>query len=519
MNIARIARLLAGFVLFFSLVQVVPLVLALLEAPGKFDARAGFAGSMVIGAAVAGLLWLSGLGASDEFRRREALAVVAFSWLLAGVLGGLPFIWSGALSGVDAVFESVSGLTTTGASVFGASVTPAVEDLPPSILFWRSLLHFVGGLGIVLVFIILLPAMGVTGKNLLSSEQTGVTTDLSEPRMVDQSRALFRCYLFLTVACLLSFWLAGMGWFDAICHGFSTTATGGFSTRNLSLAAYQNPAIEMVAALFMFLAGCNFAWFVALVREPGDARSLLRTPELRCYVGIVGASILITTLSLWLSGAKLPDIEGSRDYASFARCLRDATCNVVSMFTSTGFASADFQNWPRLALAVMVLGMLFGSCTGSTAGGLKMLRITVCAKLIAYHVRRFVRPKTVERLKLGGEVIADPVVSSVLAIAVLWIALIGLGAMVFALDGRLDLQSCVTASASLMGNSGPALTPVLQQGDALILANPGKLNLGPYGSFGDVLGVVKVWGSFQMLLGRLEILTLLVLLSPGFWRR
>lgn len=521
MNLASVARLLAGFVVFFTAVQIVPMSLALSEAASAYDTRAGFGGSMAIGFVVALLLWLAGRGADRDFHRREGIAVVGFAWTLAGVLGGIPFVWSGALlSGVDATFETISGLTTTGATVMGATRTPAIEDLPHSLLLWRSLLQFVGGLGIILVFIVLLPAMGVTGKSLLASEQTGVSTGLHEPRLLEQGRALFRCFVVLNALCALGYWASGMSLFDALCHAMTTMSTGGYSTRNLSVGAYDRLAIEVVATVAMFVGGCNFAWLVAIARSRGrDTRRVLQMPELRVYAGMVGACVVAATLALWLRGGILPNGAVVRDYGSLGRCLRDAAFNVTSIFTSTGFATADFQNWPSLALLCIMLGMLVGSCTGSTAGGIKMLRVAVCAKLAAYHGRRFIRPKSVERLKLGGEVVADPVVSAILAIVVLWLALVAFGALVFATDPNLDPMSCLSMSATFMGNTGPALNGVMVEGTRATLLSPTGINLGPYGSFGDLPAHLKVWGMLQMLLGRLEIMALLVFISPRFWRR
>jgi len=520
MNLARVARLLAGLVLFFSVVQAAPLAFAFGEPRAPFDTRAGFAGSIAVGLSVAALLYLAGRRAPREFHRREGVAVVAFGWLLAGGLGGIPFVWSGVLpNGVDAAFESFSGLTTTGASVFGASGTPTVESLPDSLLFWRALMNFLGGVGIVLVFIILLPAMGVTGKNLLASEQTGVTTELGEPRLLEQARALFRCYLVLNVACALAYLAVGLAPFDAVCHAFTTIATGGYSTRNLSLGAFDSAGVEIVAIVGMALGGCNFAWLVALVRHRGrDAAKVLRQPELQCYFATLCVGLLIATLALWLGGHRVPNGDGVRDYGGFGRCLRDAAFNVVSVFTSTGFATADYQSWPALALLVLFYGMLVGGCTGSTSGGLKVLRVVISAKLATFHGRRFMRPKSVERLKLGGEVLADPVVSAVLAMVVLWLALVGIGAMVYASDGRLHLQDCLTVSAAMLGNTGPALSPVVVADGTAQLVGTGALNLGPYGSYGDLPASLKLWACLQMVVGRLELMVLLVLLSPRFWR-
>ena len=529
MNFTRIARLLGGFALFFAVIQLVPLGMALCEAPTRFETVSGFAAGLGIGLGVAVLLLLAGRGGDAEFHRKESLAVVGFAWFLAAALGAIPFVWSGTLTSlVDAGFETVSGLTTTGASVFGSADNP-ISGLPQSILLWRAILHFVGGLGIILIFIVLLPAMGVTGKNLLASEQVGVSTEVSQPRLREQGRALFRIYLTLTLLCALAYKAAGMGSFDAICHAFATLATGGFSTQDHSLADFHSLPIELVCIVFMFLAGCNFAWYVTLLRSRGrDAPRVLQSPELRCYAGLTLALVLVVAVSLWLRGATVADVGSPRDYANFGTCLRDAAFNTVSLITSTGFASANFQVWPRLAVVAFLLCMLIGSCTGSTAGGFKVLRILVSVKLAAFHLRRFVRPKSVERLKLGGDIVPDPIVSGILAVLVLWLATLAVGTVVFALDPRLDFLSCFSASVSMLGCTGPALTAVQAVGDGpftmadpatFSIANPGALDLGPFGGYGALPPGIKLWCCVQMVFGRLEIVAPLVLFVPGFWRR
>lgn len=530
MNFTRIARLLGGFALFFAVVQLVPLGMALCEAPTRFETVSGFAAGFGIGLAVSALLLLAGRSADVEFHRKESLAVVGFAWFLAAALGAIPFVWSGTLSSViDAGFETVSGLTTTGASVFGSGDNAAISSLPHSILLWRAILHFVGGIGIILIFIVLLPAMGVTGKNLLASEQVGVSTEVSQPRLREQGRALFKIYLGLTFLCGLAYWIAGMGIFDAICHAFATLATGGFSTQDHSLADFGSLPIELVCIAFMFLAGCNFAWYVTLLRSRGrDAPRVLQSPELRCYAGLTLGLVVVVAVSLWLRGDAVADVGGVRDYADLGTCLRDAAFNTVSLITSTGFASANFQVWPRLAVVAFLLCMLIGSCTGSTAGGFKVLRILVSVKLAAFHLRRFVRPKSVERLKLGGDIVPDPIVSGILAVLVLWLATLAVGTVVFALDSRLDFLSCLSASVSMLGCTGPALTAVQAVGEGpfslanpatFTIANSGALDLGPFGGYGALPPGIKLWCCVQMVFGRLEIVAPLVLFVPGFWRR
>ena len=526
MNLAQVARVLAGFVLFFSLSQSACLAVAIWgdrAAPAGMHPLGGFIAGVGIGLLIALLLWFAGRSQRREFFRKEGIAAVGFAWCLAGVLGALPFLWSGALgTGADALFESISGLTTTGASTFGAHNGYPVEELPRSILLWRAMLQWMGGLGIILVFIVLLPAMGVTGKNLLISEQVGVAQEGFTPRMHDQARLLFRIYLLLTAAETGLLVLCDVPPFDAVCHAFTTMATGGFSTRNASIGAYGSVWVELVVILFMFLAGCNFTLLASTLRSRcGVPVPLLRNPEFRTYLYVtLGLVALMTAiLFLWGRGVRDPALGITHEYAGVLRCLRDAAFQVVSILTSTGYSSADFQLWPKPALVLLFLCMLVGGCTGSTAGGFKVLRLIVSVKLVAYSLRRFLRPKSVEKLKVGQDVIPDGLVSAILALVLVWMASVAIGTLALSLDPRLDLLSAASASASMMGCTGPAMTSVEWQGASAVIANVGGLNLGPYGSYGDLHGWSKILMCVQMVLGRLEVFAPLVLLAPSFWRR
>lgn len=528
MNLAQVGRILSGFALFFSLLQCVFLVVALCEGevPVGISPVAGFAGGAGIGLLTALLLWMAGRRAQPDFFRKESLAVVGFAWLLAGALGAIPFYWSGTLaSGADALFEAVSGLTTTGATVVGGGENLyTIEELPVSIQLWRCGLQWMGGLGIILVFIVLLPAMGVTGKNLLSSEQVGVSDEFRTPRMREQARNLFRLYIFLTVAFGLS--LAVLGWtmggptpFDALCHALTTMATGGFSTKNQSVGAFDNLPVEILTVLFMFLAGCNFTLLLASARQGSrSAEPLRKSPEFRLYLKVTLILIVAVTLILRVWGGTVPDpATVDRDYSGLGRCLRDASFQVVSILTSTGFATADFQNWPQAAVMLLLLCMFVGGCAGSTAGGLKMIRLLVSLRLMIYTIRRFIRPKSVEKLKVGDEIVPNRTVSAILALLVMWVVSVLIGAFVLLFDQRFDFLSAFSTSLSMMGCTGPAAANVEWTGQTFELAT--GLDVGPYGGYGDLQQWAKVFCSFQMMLGRLEILAPLVLLWPSVWRK
>ena len=498
MNLAQIARLMAGFAAFFTLAQLPCLAFALQETDHPtLRPIAGFGGSIVIGGAVAALLWLAGRRDRGQVFRKEAIAVAGLSWLLASMLGAIPLQWSGLLPNpFDAVFETTSGLTTTGATMLGSGPNPPIVGTPDSLLLWRALLQWIGGIGIVLVFVALLPAMGVTGKNLLTSESVGVGSESYQPRAIEKARLIATIYAGLTALCAMLL-----------------VATGGYATRG-SIAEFQSLGGEIVLTVFMFLAGTSFAVVATHWRGRWHGLGqLARSGEFRIYA--LTTALLIGLLTWSLVRAEVP----------FLLALRWASFNGVSVLTSTGYATADFHAWPALALLLMLLAMFVGGCSGSTAGGIKQVRVLVILKLLAYSIRHFVRPKSVERIKLDDEVLPASVISSILAIVLLWCLTIAVGALALACDERLDFVAALTTSATMVGNCGPALTIVEPSSVAAALTGGPAVplgavpNVGPFGGFGDLRDWGKAIASLQMVLGRLELLTVLALLTPTFWRR
>jgi len=516
MNLPQVARMMAGFAALLTLAQVPPLVVALREAPSvRCSPVAGFLASLVVGAVVALLLYLGGRRTTGQTFRREAIAVAGLSWFLASLLGAIPFLWSGLLPDpIDAVFEAASGFTTTGASVLGSGTNCAVADVPPSLLLWRAMTQWLGGIGIVLIFVALLPAMGVTGKNLLASESAGVGTDSYQPRAIAKARVVAGIYVALTAACVtLLVFAGGYGLFDAVCQAFATLATGGFTTR-ASIQEFHSLGGEIVLLSFMFVAGCSFGAMATQWRDGWRGlAALLRTGEFRIYAIVTAAVIAVLALSLLCAGVP------------FGSALRQAAFNGVSVLTSTGFATADYQAWPAAALVVLFFAMLVGGCSGSTAGGIKQVRLLVVLKLLAYTLRHFVRPKIVERIKLDNEVLPATTISAILAVVLLWGVSVGLGAILAAADPRLDFLAALSTSASMVGNCGPALASVdpATAGEAILHGTaatvlPGLANVGPLGGYGELHGATRSLFAFLMILGRLELLTLLALFSPNFWR-
>jgi len=516
MNLPQVARMMARFVGFFTVAQVPPLLVSLAEAATPFHSTRGFVVGLLVSGLASALLYAAGRRASGLSFRKEALAVAGLCWALTSLLGAVPFLASNLLPGFfDAVFEATSGLTTCGATVLGGGGNCAPEQAPASLLLWRAEMQWIGGLGIVLVFVALLPAMGVTGKNLLTSESVSISSESYQPRAIEKARVIGGLYLALTALCVLALvTIGGFGWFDAICHGFTTLATGGYSTRS-SIAAFDSLPAELVLAVFMFLGGASFTLLAVNWRtEAHGLRTLLRSGEFRLYSLITGAVICAITWSLVQAGAPL------------GQALRHAVFNGISVLTSTGYATADFQAWPSLAMLVLFFAMFVGGCSGSTSGGLKQVRLLVSLKLCAYTLRHFVRPKIVERIKLNNEVLPAAVISSILAIVLLWCVSAVLGAIALMVLQPMNFTAGLSIAASMLGSTGPALTLVepasaaavlVEGGTAVTLA--GTINVGPFGSYGDLNAPAKLLLSFLMLLGRLELLTVLALFMPSFWRR
>ena len=516
MNLPQVARLIAGFAGLFSLAQVPALATAIGEQPHQELAPAtGFAVGLGVGVAAAVLLRLIGRRDQTQIFRRETIAVAGLSWFLAGLIGAVPFWVSGLLAPVDAFFEAMSGLTTCGATVLGSGGNLDIEATPASLLLWRATLQWVGGAGIVLIFVALLPAVGVSAKNLLSSESVGVATESYQPRAVEKARNVGIIYAGMTALCtLLLVVVGGFGWFDALCHAFTTMATGGYSTR-AHVGAFDSLGGEVVLIVFMFLAGASLAVVATHCRTGARClRTLVQSAEFRMYSASAVALVSVLTVSLVRMGFGLGE------------ALRLAAFNGVSVLTSTGYATSDFQGWPPTATLCLFAAMFVGGCSGSTAGGFKQVRLLVILRLLGFTLRQFVRPKTVERIKLDNEVLPAAVISTILAIVLLWGVTVITGAVLISFDERLNFVAAFAASASMVGSCGPAMTlvdpqtaseAVLAGGAAGTLA--GTPDIGPYGGYGDLQGWTKLLMSVQMVFGRLELLTVLALFSPNFWRR
>jgi trk system potassium uptake protein TrkH len=458
----------------------------IIEAVLRGQDRYAFALSLAVGFGVGALLYLAG-GKSDMSRMssREALMSVAMSWVVASLISAFPYLLSGAApTYTDAFFESMSGYTTTGSTIF-----PALDALPHGLLTWRAITHWLGGMGIIALTLAMLPHSGAGGFQMFSAESPGMTHEKITPRLRQTAVLLWLIYAFLTASLTVLLMLGGMTFFDAANHSMATISTGGFSTHSSSLAFFGEPYFEWVITIFMFLSGANFALhFQAL--KGRSASHFLTDPEFRFYAISVSAITLLVSFSLYIG-----DI-----YGSFLESLRFGAFQAVSFITSTGFVSANYEVWPHFAKALLFICLFLGGCSGSTAGGIKHARLLVMGGHLGRQLGRTLNPRSVAAFPMGSRSIDPSVMSSCMAFFGLYLTTFAAGAFAATLfEG--DLITALSAAASSLGNVGPAF-----------------VRLGPeYNFSGQATGAKWVY-SFLMLCGRLELYTVLSLFTGTFWR-
>ncbi len=424
------------------------------------------------------------LAEPSDIRHREGFAVVTFSWLLASLCGSLPFLLSGAIpSFTDAFFETISGLTTT-----GASVLTDVEALPHGVLFWRSLTHWLGGMGIIVLSVAILPFLGVGGMELYRAEGLRFAGDRLTPRIADTARILWGVYVVLTVAMTLLLLLGGMNLFDALCHSFGAIATGGYSTRNAGMAAFPSPFIHYVTVVFMLLGAINFSLHYQARR--GDLRVYFRNYECRFYLLFLAIATAVTCAYLFTHGE-----------SGIERTVREALFQVTSIGTTTGFATADFAKWPHGPQFILVMLMLLGGCAGSTGGGIKQMRVYIVLRFVVREITRMIHPNAVVPVRTGREAVQREIVANILGFFILYMFTFGVGVLLISLFGY-DLPTSVGGVAATMGGVGPGLGVV-----------------GPMSNYGHFPPAAKWIFSTLMIMGRLEIYTLVIIVYPSFWRR
>ena len=435
-----------------------------------------------------GLLFLT--RGDVNLSRRDGFGVVTFGWLFAAVFGALPYIFSGVIPHpVSAVFETMSGFTTTGASVLPAGDFPTLESIPRGILFWRALTHWFGGMGVLVLCVAILPFLGVGGMQIYRAEMPGPSKDRLTPRITTTAKLLWGVYALLTLAeVLLLKWVGKMSWFDSVCHTFATMATGGFSTRTASVGAFDSGIVDCIIIVFMFAAGVNFSLhYYALTGKPGR---YWKDPEFRFYLCFLLICGLFLTFSVW-----------GTVYEDFLVSLRAAFFQATSIMTTTGFVTADFDRWPQASRLLLVLMMFVGGCAGSTGGGIKVVRIVLMWKKMLKEVRQFMRPQAVMQLKLGGKPVEQEIVSHIAAFFIIFLVVFGVAsfAMTFFTP---DLETATTSVIATLGNIGPGLSAVGATQNYAAIPAPGQVLL-----------------TLCMLLGRLELYTVLILFLPSFWKK
>jgi len=479
-----IFKILGILLILFSILSNIPPILVSIQYDDGM--MMAFVYSLLIIGSSGLVLLLFTARTREELGTKDGFLVVTLFWAVLGIAGCLPLLLSSAveLSITDAVFESLSGLTTTGATVISG-----LDSLPKSILFYRQLLQWLGGLGIIVLAMALLPMLGVGGMQLYRAESPGPIKDRKlVPRLAETAKALWYIYFSLTIVCAIAYWIAGMEPFDAISHSLSTVSIGGFSTHDASLAYFENSAVDGVAIIFMFIAGINFALhFTAWQRRTG--RQYLLDPEFLFYSFILITISIVTVFVLYFSEV----------YVSASESIMKGIFQVVSIATTTGFTTADFSSWPLFLPYLLLYAAIIGACAGSTGGGMKMIRILLIFKQGFREVQRLIHPKAIIPIKLGGNVVSDRVIEAVwgffavyvMAFMVMLLALLATG---------LDIITAFSAVGACINNLGPGLADVAE-------------------TYGHLPVMAKWILCFAMLLGRLEVFTLLVLFTPMFWRR
>lgn len=441
-----------------------------------------------IGLLVGGFFLLIGRNPSNSIGKREGSVIVTFTWILFSLIGLLPFWMSGSIpSFTNAFFETISGFTTTGASILNN-----IESLSHGMLFWRSLTHWIGGIGIIVISLAILPVFSVSGTQLFAAETTGPTKDKIHPKISETAKRLFFIYFILTVAETLLLRIGHMGWFDSVCQSFATIATGGFSTKQASIAYWNSPYIQYIIILFMILSGVNFSLYYFAFKKKFE--KIKGNEELKYFLLVLFVFSVIVTLSLI-------DFSKVNSFATLEQAWRDSLFTVSSLMTTTGFCTADYMNWKPLTWVILLIVMLTGASAGSTSGGIKMIRVVISAKTCYYEFKRLLHPNAVIPVRYNGHLVGEDIITRVLAFTLLYIVVAGFGILVLAISGMGFMES-VGGMITCLGGVGPGLGLV-----------------GPSGNFYDIPEFSKWFLSLMMLAGRLELFTVFVIFTPAFWKK
>ena len=481
MNKRLVLRLLGAILLIEALAMAPSLAISLLYGDG--DALA-LLSSMALLAALGFPAWRFAHPREQNLRAREGFLVVALSWVLLSAFGALPFVISGLIPNyIDAFFEAVSGFTTTGATLMGN-----FEGLPRGVMFWRSFTHWIGGMGVLVLTLALLPQMTGRSSHLVRAESPGPSLSKIVPKMGDTAKILYLIYGVLTVIELAALIIAGMSPYDAAIHAMGTAGTGGFSNYGSSIGAFDSAVIDAIITFFMVLFGINFALFYRVL--VGGWRDALRSEELHWYLALFAGSTLFVSLMI------LPQ------YGTFLNALRYGSFQVATIMSTTGYATADFNLWPQAVKALIVVLMFIGSCAGSTAGGIKVVRVGILCKLGCREVRRTFQPRKVQVVRFEGKGVEENRLTQVSVFFFVYVLLVLVGMFLVSLEGLYDLETNFTAVLTCISNVGPGLGHV-----------------GPVENFSGYGPFAKVVLSLLMLAGRLELFPILVLFHPSAWRK
>ena len=476
-----ILNILGFLYLFLALTMIPSLMVSFIYRDGCSFA---FLYSIAITALTGAFLYVIFPSKKKELSHRDGFSIVTLGWLTATLFGCLPFLFSGSVSSfTNAFFETMSGFTTT-----GATICQSIEHLPQSILFWRSFIQWLGGMGIILFSIAILPLLGVGGMELYKAEVPGPTPDKIKPRITETARTLWKVYLLISLLEVLLLCAGGMNLFDALCHTFTTLATGGFSTKNNSIEYYHNPYFETVFILFMLLAGINFSLHYRLLL--GNVKGFWQNSELHFFLSVFLIASLIIAINLRLNL-----------FNSFASSLRYASFQVASIITTTGYSSKNFAEWPVLSQYFLLLLMFIGGCTGSTGGSIKCFRIILLLKQGYRELYRMIHPHAVVPVKLASKSVSPKVMEGVWGFFFLYFFLFAISSLIMTLLVS-DIITAISSVAACMGNVGPGLSTV-----------------GPAENYYHIPLLGKWILTFCMLLGRLEIYTVIVLFTPEFWKK
>jgi trk system potassium uptake protein TrkH len=483
-RILPVLHILAHVIVILAVFMLVPLGLSVALDDG---AAYAYEEAILVTALVGMVIWAATRRHKQELQTRDGFLLVSLVWTVLPAFAMLPLLlYIPGLSITDAYFEGVSGLTAS-----GGTVLTGLDRLPPSINIWRGLMIWLGGMGIIVLAVAVLPLLGVGGSQVFRAETPGPMKDSKlTPRITQTAKGLWLVYVCLTAACMLSYRVAGMSWLDAVMHGFTTTGLGGFSTHDESFAWFNSPVMEAVAIVFMTISGINFATHFLLLRG-GGLRVYRRDPEALAYIGLLAGSSLMIALFLMHGGV----------FDSFWTAMRYAAFNVVSVATTTGYATTDYNLWPTFAPVWLLFISCFACCSGSTGGGIKMIRARMMLHQAVREMTRIVHPRALAPVKINGVPVENNIIFAVLAFMLMYGTTLIAGTMLLAISGA-DIITAFSAIVACINNMGPGLNKV-----------------GPASTFA-VLSDFQTWVcTFVMLLGRLELFTLIVVLTPSFWRR